>query len=171
VRKSLERQFPIQKKSLLLDVHTPTPVATSEEGTNIGWTKGRELAKLARAEGQDFDCAPWVHKARSMPREEFAREVEKELTRRESEPSKLIYFKVYKSQASVIAQAIETAALMLGSNKARGYCPEMICADFLAGAHLEAGSSKILLLSITRLFQFLPAAQRQEFLQQATEAA
>jgi hypothetical protein len=27
----------------------------------IGWTKGRELAKLARAEGQWLDCAPWVH--------------------------------------------------------------------------------------------------------------
>jgi hypothetical protein len=27
-------------------------------------------------------CAPWVHKARTMPREEFKREVEKELTGR-----------------------------------------------------------------------------------------
>jgi hypothetical protein len=31
----------------------------------------------------------------------------------------------------VIEQAIETAALMLGSDKSRGYCLEMICADFL----------------------------------------
>jgi len=37
------------------------------------------LAKLARAEGQQFDCAPWMHKARSMPREEFTREVEREI--------------------------------------------------------------------------------------------
>ena len=28
---------------------------------------------------------------------------------------------------------------MLGSDKSRGYCLEMICADFLAGAHLEEG--------------------------------
>ena len=55
------------------------------------------MAKLARAEGQQFGCAPWVHKARSMPREEFTREVEKELTGRDSDPSELIYFKVYKS--------------------------------------------------------------------------
>src|SRR5208283_4419741 len=48
-------------------------------------------------------------------------------------PSELIYFKVYKSQIPVIEQAIETAALMLGSDKSRGYCLEMICADFLAG--------------------------------------
>ena len=48
---------------------------------------------------------------------------------------------------------------------------EMICADFLAGAHLEGGNPKILLLSMMRLFQLLPAAQKQEFLQQVTEAA
>jgi hypothetical protein len=49
-----------------------------------------------------------------MPREVFRREVEKELTGKEEEPSELIYFKVYKSQIPVIEQAIETAALMLG---------------------------------------------------------
>jgi hypothetical protein len=32
----------------------------------------------------------------------------------------------------VIEQALETAGLMLGSDKSRGYCLEMICADFLA---------------------------------------
>ena len=38
-----------------------------------------------------------------------------------------------KSQISVVEQAIETAALMLGSQKSPGYCLEMICADSLAG--------------------------------------
>ena len=106
-----------------------------------------------------------------MPREEFAREVERELTGRESEPSELIYFKVYKSQAPVIERAIDTAALMLGSDKSRGYCLEMICADFLAGAQLENGNPKVLLFSLLRLFGFLPAVQKQEFLRQVTEAA
>jgi len=73
--------------------------------------------------------------------------VERELTGRESEPSELIYFKVYKSSAPVIEQAIDRAALMLGSDKARGYCLEMICADFLAGTHIENGDPKILLFS------------------------
>ena len=107
----------------------------------------------------------------SFPKEQFKAEVEKELTGRDSEPSELIYFKVYKSQAPVIEQAIDTAALMLGSDKSRGYCLEMICADFLAGAHLEGGNPKILLLSLTRLFRLLPATLRQEFLQQVSEAA
>ncbi len=169
----LERRFPESRRKAyyLMSIHEHLPPQVRKELRNIGWTKGRELAKLARAEGQQFDCAPWVHKARSMPREEFTREVEKELTGRDSEPSELIYFKVYKSQAPVIEQAIDTAALMLGSDKARGYCLEMICADFLAGAHLEDGSPKVLLLSMMRLFRLLPAAQKQEFLQQVTEAA
>jgi hypothetical protein len=78
-----------------------------------------------------------VHKAIDLPTEEFRREVEKHLTGRDTEPWEIMYFKVYKSQLAVVEQALETAALMLGSDKSRGYCLEMICADFLAGANLE----------------------------------
>jgi hypothetical protein len=38
----------------------------------------------------------------------------------------------------VVEQAIETATLMLGTDKSRGYCLEMICADFLAAADLDS---------------------------------
>ncbi|HVH70786.1 MAG TPA: hypothetical protein VNB49_06730, partial [Candidatus Dormibacteraeota bacterium] len=62
------------------------------------------------------------------------------LTGCESEPWDLVYFKVYKSQLAVVEQALETAGLMLGTNKSRGYCLEMICADFLAGANLDGGN-------------------------------
>ena len=71
----------------------------------------------------------------------------------------------------MIEQAIDTAALMLGSDKSRGYCLEMICADFLAGAHVEGGNPRVLLFSMLRLFHFLPSAQKQEFLEQVIEAA
>jgi len=67
----------------------------------------------------------------------FKREVERELTGRETEPWEIVYFKLYKTQIPVVEQAIETAALLLGTDKSRGYCLEMICADFLAGANLE----------------------------------
>ena len=95
--------------------------------------------------------------------------MEKELTGRETEPWEIIYFKLYKSQMPVVEQAIETAALMLGSDKSRGYCLEMICADFLAGANLENGDSGVLLASIERFFKFLPGQERQAFLRRATE--
>jgi hypothetical protein len=101
----------------------------------------------------------------------FRREVEKELTGREEEPTELIYFKVYKSQIPVIEQAIETAALMLGTDKSRGYCLEMICADFLAGANLDNGNPEKLLYSMTRFFKFLPGDQRQAFLGGLSEKA
>jgi len=113
-----------------MSIHEHLPPEIRKDLKDIGWTKGRELAKLARAEGQRFVCALWVHKARSMSTETFRREVEKELTGREEEASELILFKVYKGQVPVIERAIETAALMMGSDKSRGYCLEMICADF-----------------------------------------
>ena len=75
-----------------------------------------ELAKLARKQGQRFESATWLHKARRLPKEEFKREVEKELTGKDSEPSELIFFKVYREPNSGIERAIETAALMLGSD-------------------------------------------------------
>jgi len=106
-----------------------------------------------------------------LPKEQFKAEVERELTGPESEPSELIYFKIYQSQAPVIEQAIDTAALMLGSDKSRGYCLEMICADFLAGAHLENGNPEILLFSMLRLFRFLPSADKEKFLSEVTNAA
>ena len=122
------------------------------------------MAKLARKQGQDFKSATWLHKARQMSKAEFQREVEKVLTGKDSEPSELIYFKVYKSQVPVIEQAIETAALMLGSDKSRGYCLEMICADFLAGAHMDGSNSEMLLQSISRYYKFLPNSQRETFM-------
>jgi hypothetical protein len=122
-------------------------------------------------DGQHFICVSWVHKAQEMPKEDFRREVEKELTGKAEEPSELIYFKVYKSQIPVIEQAIETAALMLGSDKSRGYCLEMICADFLTGANLDEQNPETLLYSMTRFFQFLPGEQQQAFLESLGERA
>ena len=158
----LERRFPESRRKAyyLMSIHEHLPPQARKGLKEIGWTKARELAKLARRDGQHFDCAPWVHKAREMRREDFRREVEKELTGKDEEPSELIYFKVYKSQVPVIEQAMETAALMLGSDKSRGYCLEMICADFLAGANLDGGDPEVLRTSIEKYFKFLPEEQK-----------
>jgi DNA helicase TIP49 (TBP-interacting protein) len=137
----------------------------------VGWTKGLELAEVAQAEGQQFDCAIWLHNAREVPKEQFKREVEKELIEREKEPHEIIYFKIYKNQIPVIEQALETAALMLGTDKSRGYCLEMICADFLAGANLENENPNVSLESVTRFFKFLPDHERQSFLEQVSANA
>jgi hypothetical protein len=54
---------------------------------------------------------------------------------------------------------------MLGTDKSRGYCLKIICADFLAGAHLDSGDPGILLNSISRYYKFLPGEQQQAFLE------
>ena len=153
-------------------IHEQLPRQTHRDLKEVGWTKAAELAKVARRDGQKFDCATWLHKAQELPKEEFKREVERHLTGKETEPWEMLYFKVYKSQLAVIEQALETASLMLGGQKARGYCLEMICADFLAGANLDAsGSSDSLLLALSRIYLLLPNFQRQEFLLQIPKAS
>jgi len=130
----------------------------------VGWTKAAELTKVARSDGKDFDCAAWMHKARSLPRDQFKREVDQHLTGKDTEPTEIIYFKLYQSQIPVIEQAIDTAARMLGTDKSRGYCLEMICADFLAGANLDGENPEILLSSVSRYYKFLPELQKEAFL-------
>ena len=160
----LEKKFPESRRKAyyLMAIHEHLPRVPKADLRLIGWTKARELAKVARRERQDFDCAPWVHKAQELHREEFKREVERHLTGKETEPWEILYFKVYKSQLPVIEQALETAALMLGSDKSRSYCLEMICADFLAGASLETGNQDALLSALTRLIAGLPPSQRKQ---------
>jgi hypothetical protein len=169
----LERRFPGSRRKAfyLMSIFEVLGPQVRRELQEIGWTKARELAKLARAEGQHFDCAPWVHKARILPREEFQQEVEKALNGRETEPWEILCFKFYKSQIPVIERAIETAALLLGSAKSRGYCLETICADFLAGANLDNGDQDLLLNSVSHLCKFLGEEQRQMFIEKISEKA
>ena len=169
----LARRFPESRRKAyyLMSIHEHLPPQARRGLKEIGWTKGLELAKIARRDRQNFECATWLHKAREMAKEQFKHEVEKELTGRDTEPVEIIYFKLYKSQIPVIEQAIETAALMLGTDRSRGYCLEMICADFLAGANLENENSEVLLQSALRFFKFLPGEERQAFLHHVTEQA
>jgi hypothetical protein len=130
----------------------------------VGWSKATELVKVARRDREDFDCATWLHKATIMPKEDFKLEVERHITGRTTEPWEIIYFKLFKTQLPVVEQAIETAALMLGIDKSRGYCLEMICADFVAGADLENQGADAITTSLRRLLTFVPQHQRDEFL-------
>jgi len=169
----LEKRFPGSRRKAyyLMTIHEHLPRIPKLHLKQVGWSKATELVKVARRDGQQFDCATWLHRAQQLPKEEFKHEVEKHLTGKETEPWEILYFKVYKSQLAVIEQALETTALMLGTDKSRGYCLEMICADFLAGANLENNNSKALLFSLNRLIEFLPRAQKAEFLEQMRTAS
>src|SRR5579862_3327313 len=162
----LERRFPESRRKAyyLMSIHEHLPPQIRKELKQVGWAKAAELTKVARSDGKDFESAIWLHRARELPQQQFKHEVEKHLTGKDSEPTEIIYFKLYRSQIPVVEQAIETAAMMLGSDKSRGYCLEMICADFLAGANLDQGDPEILLKSVARLYKFLPGEHKHQFL-------
>jgi hypothetical protein len=139
----LEKRFADSRRKAyyLMTIHEHLTRVPKLQLREMGWTKARELVKVARKDGPEFASCTWVHKAKELPREEFRREVERHLTGKETEAWEIIYFKLYKSQLPVVEKAIETVGLMLGTDKSRGYCLEMICADFLAGANLIGSGS------------------------------
>lgn len=136
----LAKRFPGSRRKAyyLMAIHEHLARIPKPQLRQVGWSKATELVKVVRRDGNEFDCATWLHKAQELPKEDFKRAVEHHLTGKDTEPWEIIYFKLYRSQLVVVEQALETAALMLGTDKSRGYCLEMICADFLAGASLEA---------------------------------
>ncbi len=75
---------------------------------------------------------------------------------------------MFLSQIPVVEQAIETAALMLRTDKSRGYCLEMICADFLAGGTLDGCNPDLVLQSLLRFFKFLNSEQQERFVVEVT---
>ena len=66
-----------------------------------------------------FNRAPWVHKARELPREEFKREVERHLTGEETEPREILCFKAYSCSSRVATPGCT-----------HGLPPEPFCAGF-----------------------------------------
>src|SRR3954453_10117391 len=79
----LERRFSDSRRKAyyLMSIHEHLPPQVRKELRQLGWSKGLELAKLAsRQNGQGFNCAIWLQKAKELSREEVQREVEKELT-------------------------------------------------------------------------------------------
>jgi hypothetical protein len=169
----LEKRFPESRRKAyyLMAIHENLTRIPKQHLQEVGWSKATEMAKVARRDGSDFDCATWLHKAKELPKEAFKREVERHLTGQETEPWEIIYFKLYKSQIPIIEQAFETASLMLGAQKSRSYCMEMICADFLAGATLDEVNPETFSLSVRRLVALLPGPARFELIKSLQESA
>jgi hypothetical protein len=169
----LERRFPESRRKAyyLMSIHEHLPPQARKDLKENRMDQREGVGETGAGGGSELRLCTLGAQGRSLPRAEFARELEKELTGRETEPHEIIYFKLYKSQTPVVEQALETAALMLGTDKSRGYCLEMICADFLAGANLESRDPEILLQSIIRFFKFLPEQEKRALLEHVREEA
>src|SRR4249919_1458685 len=88
----LARRFPESRRKAyyLMSIHENLPLQARRQLKDIGWTKGLELAKVAKRDRQKFSCATWLHKAKTLPKDQFKQEVERELTGEDREPWELI---------------------------------------------------------------------------------
>src|ERR1700729_4646863 len=69
----LEKRFPESRRKAyyLMAIHenlTKIPKPRLEE---VGVSKAVEMAKVARRDGKDFDCADWLPKADKLPMRDF----------------------------------------------------------------------------------------------------
>ena len=99
-----------RKAYYLMSIHDHLKQIPTPEIEDLGWAKELELAKVARPEGQGFNSAVWLDKAKSSSKQELKREVYKHLTGEEYEPYEMVYFKLYESQLPMVERALLVAA-------------------------------------------------------------
>jgi hypothetical protein len=51
-------------------IHEKLTRIPKNDSQRVGWSKATELVKIPRKDGDQFDCATWLHKAEEMPKEE-----------------------------------------------------------------------------------------------------
>lgn len=153
----LEVKFPDSRRKAyyLMSIHDHLRQIPAPEIEELGWSKALELAKVARSEGRHFDSATWLHRAKESTKQELKEEVYKYFTGEDYEPYEMVYFKLFESQLPVVERALYVASRMVGTERSRGYCLELVCADFLAGRTEELAPEEILLV-IHRLVHLLP---------------
>ena len=164
----LEAKFPDSRRKAyyLMSIHDHLPQIPTPEIEDLGWSKAMELAKVARSEGRGFNSATWLHTAKTSTKKELQEAVHKYFTGEDFEPYEMVYFKLFESQLPVVEKALYVAARMAGTERSRGYCLELVCADFLAGRGEESSPEEILMV-IHRLVHLLPPEYQENLAGQA----
>ena len=96
-----------------------------------------------------------MHNEKGWTKQELNQEGCKNLSGEDYEPYEMVYSKLFESQLPTVERTLYVASRMVGTERSRGYCLEMICAGFLAGRTEESTAEEILLL-IDRLVSLLP---------------
>src|ERR1700751_6189251 len=73
----LAKRFPESRRKAyyLMAIHENLTKIPKQQLREVGWSKAVELVKVARMDGEDFDRATWLHKAKELPKEGFKGEV------------------------------------------------------------------------------------------------
>ena len=143
-----------RKAYYLMSIHDNLRQIPTEEIENLGWSKALELAKIARSQGRKFDSQTWLNKAKESSKQGLRQAVQ-QFFGEDLEPYEMVYFKLFESQLPIIERALYVASRMAGTERSRGFCLELICADFLAGQAQESSPDEITLV-IERLMKLLP---------------
>jgi hypothetical protein len=130
----LEEKIPDspRKSYYLMPIHDHLGQILAPEIEGLGWSKALELAKVARGEGGQFDCSTWLHSATRLhtaqwsTKEELKEAVHKSFTGEGYEAYGRVCFKLFESQLPVVERRLYLASQMVGTERSRGYCPELV---------------------------------------------
>jgi len=66
----LEKRFPASRRKAyyLMAIHENLTRVPKPQLRKVGWSKATELVKVAPKDGERFDCATWLHKAKELPK-------------------------------------------------------------------------------------------------------
>lgn len=152
----LEDKFPDSRRKAhyLMSITGRSTADSYRRDRESGLVQALELAKVAGSQG-GFDSATWLHKAQECSKEELKEEMHQYFTWEDLEPHEMVYRKLFESQLPIIGRALYVASRMAGTERPRGYCLELVCADSLAG-RTEEFSPEETLLVIERLASLVP---------------
>jgi hypothetical protein len=150
-------------------VKAPTAGSLNRSVARGKWTKGWRRSREGTSSTSIVQ--PGCTKPGRCSKEEFKQGVERELTGTGNRTLGSYLFQAIQEPAAGGRAGDRDRRLDAGTDKSRGYCLEMICAVFLAGANLENENPEVLLQSALRLFKFLPVEERQIFLHHVNEKA
>jgi hypothetical protein len=133
------------------------------EGFEVLRVDTRQLAQVpGRNKKSDLVDCQWIQrlhrcgllKGSFRPPAEV-QEVHRYFTGEDLEPYEMVYFKLFENQLPIIERALYVASRLAGTERSRGFCLELVCADFLAG-RTEESSPEETLLVIQRLASLVP---------------
>jgi hypothetical protein len=95
----LEKRFVDSRRKAyyMIAIHENLTRIPKHELQQVGWSKATELVKVARKDGEQFDCATWLHKAKALPKEGFKCVVERHLTGKERSHGKFYISKFIRA--------------------------------------------------------------------------
>ena len=169
----LERRFPESRRKAyyLMSIHEHLPPQVRKELKQVGWTKGLELAKLARQQGQRFESATWLHKARADAEGGVPAGSGEGADGQGQRALGADLFQGLQEPDPGHRAGDRDRGFDAGVGQVPGLLPGDDLCGLPGGRAMDGGNPEILLQSISRYYKFLPGEQQEAFLENLREKA